>query len=274
MGHLQKIFDYYIELSVHVALAVVSISLITGILLNIPMPKELVLFIFFGSIASYIFVKNGLAIARFKFLDAGYPSHHIILGIMAGVISIIFGMMLPQRSWTVLLFLLILILLYTFPITNRYKNLRSLGILKVIIVAISWTTVAVYLPAVLDGMVWGWDLNIFALQYFLLVIALIIPFEIRDMRFDPPDIRTIPRKIGVHGTKQLGILLMIFSTMLLFFRDDISNLEIVARAILLIAVCIFIWKTPVKKSKYYASFWIEAIPIFWLGIIWGLKNLI
>lgn len=273
MRRWQKILDYYIEASVHVALAVVSLLLVTGELLNIPIPDALILFIFFGSIASYNFVKYGPTLTRIGPSSNRYWSYTAILGLIAAVLALYFGLMLSGKTWLLLLFLLIVILLYTFPIAHRDKNLRSLGVLKVILVAISWTTVSVYLPAVQDGSVRGWDLNIFAMQSFLLVLALIIPFEIRDMRFDPPGILTIPRRIGVDGTKQLGILLMILSTLLLFFRDDIGYLEIAVRVILLIAVSLFIWKTPTDNSKYYASFWVEAIPIFWLGLILGLKVL-
>ncbi len=273
MRGLQKIFDYYLELSVHVALAIVSLTLITGFLLNILISNELVYFIFFGSITTYNFVKDGSSFTRFKLSESRFPSNHIIWGIITGILSVYFGMMLPQSSWKVLLFILSLILLYTLPILNNSRNLRSLGILKVIIVAISWTTVTAYLPALLAKTLWSWDLHIFALQYFFLVIALIIPFEIRDMHYDPPGIRTLPRRIGVQGTKRLGILLMIISTILLFLRDNITDLEILVRGILFVMVSIFIWKTPVQNSKYYASFWIEAIPIIWLGLIWGLKSI-
>ncbi len=269
MKLLQKIFDYYIEASIHVALAIVSLSLANGFLLNIPISYELVFFIFFGSVASYNFVKNGPDLLRLKYFATGNPSNAVLLIGLAGVFTFYFGLLLPKRSYTVLVFLLVVMLLYTYPIAYRSKNLRSLGILKVILVAISWTTVTVYLPVVCNGSVWAWDLNIVALQTFLLVVSLMIPFEIRDMQFDPPDIRTIPRRIGVRGTKRLGILLMILSTFLLFLGDDISAMEIAARGVLLILVSFLIWMTPMNNSKYYAAFWVEAAPIFWLGLIYG-----
>jgi 4-hydroxybenzoate polyprenyltransferase len=88
------------------------------------------------------------------------------------------------------------------------------------------------------------------------------------MSYDPEGIRTIPRRIGVRATKKLGILLMILASLLLFLRDDIDILEIVARGLMMIFVSLLIWKTPEKGSKYYASFWVEAMPIFWyLGIL-------
>ncbi|MEN8800337.1 MAG: hypothetical protein ABF293_13860 [Flavobacteriaceae bacterium] len=270
MRLLKKIFDYYLEASIHVALAIVSLTMVNGLWLNIHIPYELIFFIFFGSVAAYNFVKNGPELIRFKFSAADNPSYAGMLVIVAGLFALWFGLMLPQKNLAILAFLLIVILLYTYPIAHSDKNLRSLGVLKVVLVAISWTTVTVYLLAVFEGSDWDWDLNIVALQTFLLVVSLIIPFEIRDMQFDPPDIRTIPRRIGVKWTKRLGILLIFLSTFLLFLRDDISKMEILLRGVLLIAVSLFIWMTPINYSKYYASFWIEAIPIFWLGLILGL----
>jgi hypothetical protein len=271
MRLLQKVFDYYVEASIHVAVAIVSLALANALLLNIPVTFELVFFIFFGSVAAYNFVKNGPVVLRFKNTTSKNSSYQGILLIVAAGIAICFGSMLPQKAFTMLAFLLVVIIFYTYPIAHPDKNLRSLGILKVILVAISWTTVTVYLPAAYDEPVWSWDLHLVALQTFFLVVALIIPFEIRDMQFDPEDIRTIPRKIGVKKTKWLGIFLMLLSTVLLYLRDDIGNLEIVVRGVLLMVVSAFIWKTPTAYSKYYAAFWVEAIPIFWLGLILGLS---
>ncbi len=42
------------------------------------------------------------------------------------------------------------------------------------------------------------------MQRVLLVLAFLIPFEIRDLAYDKPELKTIPQRIGVTQTKIFG----------------------------------------------------------------------
>lgn len=268
MNWLKKIFDFYIHASIHVALAVVSLLLTTWLFLNISIPKELILFVFFATLFCYNFIKDGKLIVypEKKWSPQKLVKHGLSgLSLLAAVYC---GYFIWFQIWWFLIIIMLLIILYMFPVYPRNKNLRSLGVLKVIIVAFIWAGVTVAMPLLYLNVEWNWDHQLLSIQRFLLIIALIIPFEIRDMHFDPPGILTIPRRIGIKRTKQLGVLLVFLANFLVFLRDDIYDFEIVARAIMLIVFSWLILKTPTYPSKYYAAFWVEALPIFWLGVIY------
>src|SRR5690606_15236470 len=57
MRVLKNIFDFYINSSIHVAIGVVSLAVVTCLHFGFPLEVELLSFIFFGTISGYNFVK-------------------------------------------------------------------------------------------------------------------------------------------------------------------------------------------------------------------------
>ena len=64
MRFLKRVLDFYINSSIHVALAVVCLTLITLSKFNILIDNNLLLFVFFATITGYNFVKY-FGIAKF-----------------------------------------------------------------------------------------------------------------------------------------------------------------------------------------------------------------
>lgn len=268
-----KIFDFYINGSIHVGLAVISFLLITVHSLNISVTNNLICFVFFSTILAYNFLKN-IRNFRENLNNGGKEfSWILLLSFLSLLGASISAFALPSHIIPLMSFLVLLLIFYIVPVFPRDRNLRSLGLLKVIIVAIIWTGVTVLLPVLADDAFLGWDVWILSLQRFLIILAMMIPFEIRDMYLDPPGINTLPRKYGVSRTKQIGVCLAVLSLILSYFKDDLNTTAIIARCIMTVILCVLIIRTPEYPSKYYASFWVEALPIPWLllllkGTIW------
>ncbi|MGB5274785.1 MAG: hypothetical protein WBN39_12075, partial [Flavobacteriaceae bacterium] len=74
---------------------------------------------------------------------------------------------------------------------------------------------------------------------------------------------SLPQQFGVSNTKIFGAMATIPFFLLTFFKDDVPWHEIMGKGILFFAVAIVLLVTPKDQSKYFASFWVEAIPIFW-----------
>ena len=72
MKFLKTVFDFYIYASIHVAIAVICLVRITELYLNLPYDKNLLIFIFLGTITGYNFVKYaGVAKLHHKSLTSG-----------------------------------------------------------------------------------------------------------------------------------------------------------------------------------------------------------
>lgn len=267
MKWLSRIFDFYVNGSIHVSFAAIAFLIISVKTLNINVSEQLIYFVFFASIATYNFLKYGHSLI--SSLKNGRKDIQRIF--ILSILSLFFGAMscihLPFRTIPLLVVLLTLLLMYNFPIFPRDRNLRSLGLLKVIIVAFTWTGVTVLLPYFADQELWLWDTYVLALQRFLFILAMMIPFEIRDMYLDPPGIKTLPRKFGVLRTKYLGLFLAWFSFSLTYLKDEIAVFETASGIFATLLLSVFITRTPSYPSRYYASFWVEALPVFWLLFI-------
>ncbi len=246
------------------ALAIVSFLELTAIFLNITTDTNLRFFLFFGSISCYNFLKYGIEVHKYSVKGSSQRSAIGVISILSVLIAFYYALKLNIQAMTIIVVLIALVLLYAFPIYPRQKNIRSLGTLKIILVALVWSGATVLLPVVSNLNEMNWDAYVVLSQRFITVIALMIPFEIRDMQFDPPNIRTLPRRIGIRSTKKLGVLIVFITYMMMYLRDEVNYGEIIGRAVFAVVLSLLILMTPEKPKKFYASFWVEALPVFWL----------
>ncbi|MGB7785703.1 MAG: hypothetical protein WBL27_06345 [Salinimicrobium sp.] len=273
MRSLRTFFEFYINSSIHVALAVVSLSVISFLDLEIPISQKLLIFTFFGTITGYNFVKYaGIA----KLHHSGLAKSLQIIQVFSFLSFIIlvwavFKVDQKVLFWTA--FFGIFTLLYALPVFSKRRNLRSISGIKIFIIALVWAGVTVILPAVSAGLGLGSLVLIEFLQRFLLVLVLILPFEIRDLKYDLEQLGTIPQKVGVTKTKVLGIILLIVMLLLETFKNNRGQAEWAAFLLMLLVAAFFTWRSKERQSKYYASFWVEGIPIFWLLSLLVFKSL-
>lgn len=263
MQGFKNIFNFYINASFHVALAVVCLTDITIREFDVPRNHKLLLFIFLATITGYNFVKYA-GIAKLHHLSLAKNLRQIqILSFIAfaGLVYITF-----YQSFSVLLFSGILglfTLLYALPLFGNNTNLRSLTGFKIFVIAFVWAGVSVLLPLADQINLWKWDIVVLFLQRFFLVLALILPFEIRDLQFDMVQLETIPQKFGVRGARIAGLVLICFFVLLEFFKHQTSKANTISLSFVAILLIILIRYSTISQSKYYASFWVESVPILW-----------
>ncbi len=274
MSLLKKFFDFYIDASIHVALSVYSLAYISTYLLEISMDKNLAYFLFFGTIASYNFIKYGVEAKKYILVANKYHKNIQFVSFIALAIALYYGWFLTYNTWLVIIGLVLYVGLYTLPILPKAKNLRSLGGLKVFIVALVWSGATVILPVIAAKDIVYWDVIVEAIQRFILVLVLLIPFEIRDLQYDAPELRTIPQRYGATKTKIFGAFITVAFYFITFLKDHVSILDALSKGILFLTFGMLMLETGNAKKKYFASFWVEAIPIMWYAVILGLSYFI
>ena len=102
---------------------------------------------------------------------------------------------------------------------------------------------------------------IYGLQRYLFVLVATLPFEIRDLKLDDPKLSTWPQKLGVQKTQTLGVvllLLFVFLEVYFFFSNHIGSALFITLLLMVLVV-----KSNEDQTKYFSSFWVESIPIFW-----------
>lgn len=241
MKIFKSILDFYINTSIHVAVAVFCLVKITAIDLNTSINLDVELFVFFGTIVAYNFLKYFEVFLKKVFtVKKNYPILIVTIFALVGILFCFLKMEFEIK----LAFLAISVVVFLYPFLRKY------GFLKMFIVALCVTYITVYVPSL--NLSWNEKLN-YLIQRFLVVLCLLIPFEIIDKEIDAKTIVTLPQKIGVQGTKFIGYFSLLICYCFLNLNFNVT-----------ILIGFFIFFSETNRSKYFTSFWVESLPIFWL----------
>ena len=266
---LQKIFDFYIQGSIHVALAVFAFVQITCAEFHLPIDDKVSWFTFFGTIVGYNFIKYDELTRVKKVVWYTQLKWVVWLSFVSTLCCVYYFFQLNQITQIVAIGALLLTGFYTLPIVPKKTNFRNWSGVKIYLVALSWTIVTVLLPLLyaekeLQIFVW-----LYFAQRFLIVFVLMLIFEIVDLSKDKLSLQTIPQQIGVRQTKWLG-----YGLLLVYLILDLFNINYnyiikfqFLRLLLIFTIAISLFFATPNRSKYYTSFWVEAIPIVWLMIV-------
>ena len=270
MKWVARIFDFYLDASIHVSFAVFALIQVTAILLNIELSQHLLYYLFFGTISCYNFVKYGVEAEKYILVANQYHKYIQIASFIALAIAIYHAYFLSWETWAGIAVISVLTGLYALPILPQAKNLRSLGLLKIVLVGLVWSGSTVVLPILEAKVAMTWDGWIEAIQRFILILVLLIPFEIRDLDYDAPTLRTLPQRFGSMNAKSIGGLAAIVIFFLTYLKDEVSIIDLIAKGVLCLMLLLILILTSRDQSKYFSSFWVESVPILWLGVIWCL----
>lgn len=269
---LRSVLSFFVNGSIHVALAVTSLSMITVISFEIPLDKDLLLFIFFGAIGGYNFIKYG-GFGKLHHSKLAKNMKMILLFSFISLLALLYFAL--QLSFWVLLWsglFALLTLLYALPVFGRQRNLRTVGGIKVFVIAGIWSGVSVLLPFVNAGLPIMPDVGVLLFQRFVFVLVLLLPFEIRDLKYDRVELKTIPQQIGIMKTKGIGIVLLFIFILAEMLLDKGEGAFQSAVLIALITSAMLLGAGR-NQSRYYSSFWVEGIPVLWLLVLLVFRNL-
>lgn len=234
------------------------------------------LFIFFSTVFAYHFIRifencECTTKAVIFYLRTQSLAVSVVgVGAFLGVLFYAYKIGL-QHLWIVFPSTFI-ILWYAVPIfkhNGRKVTLRSYPMLKIGSIALVCSMITVLFP--LQEQLNDWHVWLEFVQRFILVMVLIIPFDIRDIEVDDVRLKTIPQLKGIPKAKKIGVQLLLGFFVLTFLKTPIRAEIVFAELMIFIITLLLLVKTEQQQSKYYASFWVEAIPIFWLLLIWAFK---
>lgn len=272
MKFLKRIFDFYINASIHVALSVYAFLKITEIYFNLPSNANINYFLFFATITGYNFVKYaGVAKLHHRRLTKSLKIIQFF-SFVSFVAFCFFGYKLSLYTLYSIAPLSLLTILYAVPFLSGFeKNLRQVSYLKIVVVATVWAAVTVVIPVIDAKETLSFSVFMLALQRLLIVVVLILPFDIRDVKFDAISLQTIPKKIGVKKTKKMGVFLLVFALLIEYVFVDVRIVKMPFMIFFFLTI-ILLMRAEKDQEKYYSSFWVEALPIVWWLFLLGFYN--
>ena len=273
MRILKQLLDFYINASIHVALAVYALSWITLIEFGIAYDESVLYFNFFATISGYNFIKYfGLAKFHHRSL-ANWLKVIQVFSFFCFLLLCYYTFHLEFITWLYILSMGLITFFYAIPFlprnvfVDKNQNLRQISGLKIYVIAFVWSVVTVILPTVNNEYTLHMDVFVTFFQRFVFILVLMIPFEIRDLRYDSIKLSTIPQRIGIRKTKLIGIGLLVLFFLSEFMKDHTSQVHLFVLGMVMVITLLFVILSKEDQNKYYSALWVEGIPVFWLLLI-------
>ena len=269
-----------------VAFCVLSLYRVSEILLLIPHSQDMCFFILFCSLASYnftriplFFLKNNNYSGPRKWVLNNRLIFYVII-FFSSVASIYYGLKLGILYLSSPLFFIILF--YTFSPIRMLKiifpnlninilkySIRDIPFLKIFAISFSWTYLTIIIPIIINEL----NFDIYTVSNiiirFLFVLAITIPFDIRDLKFDK--VITIPSFFGIKKSKIIAYISLFFCEIIIFTLWIYNYLFFSLFLSLLITFevsSLFIFFVKKDNKELFFSFYIEGLSILMFVLVY------
>lgn len=144
----------------------------------------------------------------------------VVLSSIAAMISVVTVLKFNLFTLSILAVSGVISALYVVKV--RGINMREIPYLKIHLIAIAWTLILIVFPIVNES------INVSSVYYgfahYLFILGVTIPFDIRDLKYDSVDHRTIPQVIGVKPARGIAILSIVsFAFLLLLILPELRQ---------------------------------------------------
>ncbi|MBK7816761.1 MAG: UbiA family prenyltransferase [Sphingobacteriaceae bacterium] len=152
-----------------------------------------------------------------------------------------------------------LTLLYSIPVYGNKKSifrLREIPYLKIFIISFTWSATTVLLPLIQTGQAFDTQhVSLILIERFVFVLAITIPFDIRDMEADrAANTKTIPLLLGEKRSMIISYSCILIFLAISLFHYNILNQGFIAMAMVISALSTFVflkWDTAKRYSLYH-----------------------
>lgn len=163
-----------------------------------------------------------------------------------------------------------LCMMYVLPIFNR-KRLRDVSYLKIFVIAGVWAFVTVTFPLKAFAKEWYSCDTFMIVEKIFFILAITIPFDIRDMAFDATTgVKTIPLSIGQQKSKWLAysLLTLSFITALFIYMMSVYTFNtLIAIGISLAISAFVIHQTNNKRGDYFYYFLVDGLLLLQTALV-------
>lgn len=225
------------------------------------------IYYFFCVFFATLFIYNFQRIPRLSEVNDQYSDRHIWLKENKTTLFLLIGIGLIGAAITYLQFLkiqndlafLIVIgvigILYALK-TLKGKALRDFPYIKIHLIALTWVLVIGIWPLVrMENNFLDYKELLIAL--YLILIAITIPFDIRDLSYDDKLKKTTPQLLGVKWSKIVSLILLTIGYFLIVFYN-FKFIENPFYYISLPGFFLLILKTTKERKEMYFSGWIDG----------------
>ena len=261
----KKVFDFYIKSSLHLGFCVVSLYLVSIFKQQITVNHYVLICLFSSTIIVYNFIKYASTLPYYFFVQNAPIKKIQILSFISGCVLLFSLFFLDWKTLFFGFILFLICLLYVFPLNHSESNFRNRSKIKLFLVAICWSGSTVLLPFIESQQMDYYGSTVLFIQFFLFVVIYSMPFEIRDLKYDSKELRTIPQIFGIKKSKYISYILSFIFISISFINQSKNN-DLISDVLISVILIFIIYRTKKNQTKYFSSFWVESVPVYWFII--------
>ena len=259
-----KLIRFLVYSNLWISLGASCLALLTFQFTEIEPDRNFILFVFFATLFSYNFQR----LTRLSKLKKENPKLWILshekeakfILILSFLGSLIFN---PLYSHPYIL--LPIAFLGGISFAYSYKGLRDFPMIKIFLIAASWGIFCGILPFFYSPF-WSsvsWAQSFFWIFFYILAIT--IPFDIRDLQVDEKEKETLPQLLGIKGSKILALVFLAVSFLCIYTFSSSARTFLFFISYL-IAAFLIIQSSPKRKPLYFALLLDGHIIIQFIGV--------
>jgi len=258
VNHLIRFVKLIIDCRLFISVAAVGLALSTFKIVQVDINWVVVAIVFLSTFTAYtfpVFLKQPTFSSKWLIFFLFYS--------LTGVFCVIEFWILGNTLLNVLFGVLVFCTLFYYLPLGFIGRLRELPFLKVFLISFTWAITTVLVPLVFVGYpLVSFDILWLVLERFIFLLAVTIPFDVRDIRTDTAGgLITLPSKFGLKGSLYLTFLLLMIYLGISIAHFGFGNIFFV-RAICVFVVLILVQKISLKKTTYYYTGLIDGSIIF------------
>ena len=271
MDLLKKLGQFFVYGNVFVSFCVLVLCKSTSIIIGVD-SSHLLPFVFFST----LFVYNFHRIVRYNLNKEQSANRDwlnknrlfiIIITVISLFLSVYYAVSLSFSTFYFLIPASIISLSYPIkiiPLVGQKVSLRELPRAKIFLIALVWSIVSVVLVTIENKSFYSLDTLLLFVSRFSFVLAITIPFDIRDLKYDDLSLKTIPQIFGEQKAKTIALYCLAFFELISifhFFVGDFSWQILLALMLTSLLSGILIIKSSQEKNNLFFSFWVEGASI-------------
>lgn len=227
MCEIKKFIRHIVYLNIVVSIAIGTLSAGFAFAFQVRFWILYGIFSFFSTMAVY----NGQRVFKVKgskptpwlvWVDKN-KKHLLLLSTCCLLVALTIFMVLPKTIITLVFLGLTGAVSILYVLEVGGITIRQVPHLKIHLIGLSWSTLVVLFPLTNHSIdIDLWFVFAVFVAHYLYVLAVTIPFDIRDLKFDAPNQKTIPQVIGVRNSQIVSLFSLVGSALILIFTGAVD----------------------------------------------------
>lgn len=268
-----KLVKWFIDASIWIAFGAVGLSSFTYSFIDKTFDWNVGGFLFFATLLTY----NGQALLKWPSLKKRginliHKSRAISMTMVGFIGLIYFTSFFKIQDLKILLILSPICFLYAFqfPINSKKSlNLRNIPFIKIYLIAMVWVISCLVFPIFYENIVLQSHHFAIFIAFTFYLIGITIPFDIRDIKYDSQDLKTIPQLIGIAKAKATSVVLLFLASGIIAYLISLNQIKtelgILSISLFILSIFLTLQCNEARKRHYYTGYLDGTMVLFFLS---------